>query len=163
MIDSKEINEIKITTEELLQKMTIVDFKIEINIEKNSIESGVNRVEDIVKLNINLKEPQFLIGQNGQTLFDLQRVLRIILNKKIKKLFYLKLDINDYQKQKIDYLKSLAKSFASEAILLKEKKVLPPMSSYDRRIIHEELSRNQEVTTESYGEGEERRIIINPK
>src|SRR3989344_934751 len=155
MIDSKEINEIKITTEELLQKMTIVDFKIEINIEKNSIESGVNRVEDIVKLNINLKEPQFLIGKNGQTLFDLQRVLRIILNKKIKKLFYLKLDINDYQKQKIDYLKSLAKSFASEAILLKEKKVLPPMSSYDRRIIHEELSRNQEVTTESYGEGEE--------
>ena len=86
--------------------------------------------------------------------------MRAILNRKIKKSFYLKLDINDYQKQKIEYLKKTAKLLADEVALNRESKSFPPMPAYERRIIHEELAGRQDVIVKSDGEGNERRITI---
>lgn len=162
MISQSETDEIKKITQEFLYKMTVADFQVEVMTEKNTIENSV--VEDVVLININLsKDPQFLIGKDGQTLFDLQKVLRVVINRKLKKVFYIKLDINDYQKQKTEYLKKLAKSLADEAVLNKEKRVFPPMPSRERRIIHEELAKRQDVVTESQGEGYQRCVIINPR
>lgn len=124
-------------------------------------DSGSNK--DIISLNITVEEPQLLIGQDGQTLFELSRLLRIILNKKLQKDFYLQLDINDYKKKKVEYLKELAVSLANEVILTKEKKVLAPMPAYERKIIHTELSQRQDVITESQGEGMQRCIVISPR
>lgn len=163
MVNSEEIITIKEIAKELLEKMTIGGFEVNVESQKNSGEANNGSAEDIVSLNITLQEPQFLIGQNGQTLLSLQRILRIILNKRLKKLFYLKLDINDYQKQKIEYLKNLAKSLSDEAVLTKTEKLLPPMPSHERKIIHEELSQRQDVSTESKGEGLDRRILIIPR
>lgn len=156
MINQEDTQKIKSVAEELLQKMTIEDFIIEVNF-------SLNGEKDVVDLNIELKEPQFLIGQGGQTLFELERVLRIILSKELKKNFYLKLDINNYKKKKIEYLKNLAREFADEVSLSQKSKILPPMFSYERRIIHVELSQRQDITTESQGDGEERKVVINPR
>jgi spoIIIJ-associated protein len=81
----------------------------------------------------------------------------------LQKIFYLNLDIDDYKKKKIEYLKYLAKDLADQVSLTKEEKVLLPMSSYERRIIHSELSQRIDVTTESRGDGFERHIVIKPK
>jgi len=86
----------------------------------------------------------------------------MVLCKKTGKNFYLKLDINDYQKQRVEYLKNLARETADQVAFLKQQKTLSPMSSYDRRIIHEELSGRHDVATESSGEGEERCVVITP-
>ena len=118
---------------------------------------------DVVNLDIKLEEPQILIGQGGQTLFEIQRLLRTILNKKLQKVFYLNLDINDYKKKKIEYLKDLAKNLADQVSLTKEEKVLMPMSPYERRIIHAELSKRTDVATDSQGEGFDRHVVIKPK
>jgi spoIIIJ-associated protein len=118
---------------------------------------------DIIDLNITLEEPQIIIGERGQTLFETQRLLRAILTKKIQKIFYLNLDINGYKQSKIEYLKKTAKELADEVFLTKEEKALPPMSAYERRIIHAELSSREDITTESQGEGEDRHIVIKPK
>ena len=116
----------------------------------------------LVTVDITLDDPQMLIGQGGQTLFELQRVLRILLNKKLENNFHLNVDINDYKKKKIEYLKGLARSLADEVAITKEKKILPPMSAYERRIIHTELSGRQDIITESQGEGFDRRVVISP-
>lgn len=163
MISPEEINKIKEATEELLEKMTISGFELEVSSQKNNREVKNDKIEDIIDLSINLKEPQFLIGQNGQTLFSLQKILGIILNKKLEKFFYLKLDINDYQKQKIEYLKGLAKSLADEAVMEKKEKAMFPMPSRERKIIHEELAQRQDIATESRGEGPDRHILIIPR
>ena len=118
---------------------------------------------DVVSLDIKLDEPQILIGQGGQTLFETQRLLRTILNKGIGNNFLFNLDINDYKKQKIEYLKSLAKSLADQASLTKEEKVLAPMSAYERRIVHAELAQRSDIITESQGEGPDRHIVIKVK
>ena len=37
-----------------------------------------------------------------------------------------------------------------------------PMSAYERRLIHIELASNEQIITESIGEGEEKKIIVKP-
>ncbi len=152
-MEQKDLNKIKEAVEEFFEKMTIITSKIEIGFSS----------ADVVDVNIKLEEPQILIGERGQTLFEIQRLLRTILNKRLQKIFYLNLDINDYKSKKIEYLKGLAKDLADEAVLTKEEKVLSPMPAYERRIIHTELAQRQDVITESQGEGFDRHIVIKPR
>ncbi len=163
MIEKDQIDKIKEAVEEFFAKMTIQVSSVEASsssIEKDAVEK---EAVDVVDLDVKLEEPQILIGQGGQTLFEIQRLLKMILNKKLGVIFYLNLDINNYKKQKIDFLKDLAKDLADEVVLSKKEKELSPMSSYERRIVHSELSQRADVLTESRGEGEERHIVILPK
>ena len=165
MLDQKDINKIKELAEEFFEKMTIEISDIEVSLssakkDSKDIQDLSAEDKDIVDLGTKLNEPQILIGQQGQTLFEIQRLLRMILNKKLGKVFYLNLDINDYKKKKVEYLKDLAKDLADQASLSKEEKILPPMSAYERRIIHSELSQRTDVITESQGDGFERHIVI---
>ena len=156
MSEQKETNKIKEAVEEFFNKMTITVSGVEVAVVP---EEG----KEVVDLAVELEEPQILIGQGGQTLFEIQRLLRTVLNKKLQKVFYLNLDINGYKKKKIEYLKDLAKSLADQVAITKEEKKLLPMSPYERRVIHAELSQRTDIITESQGEGPERHIVIKPK
>lgn len=115
-------------------------------------------------LPINLKtdDPQILIGERGQTLVEIQHLLKIISKRKIQEPFFIDLDINDYKKKKIECLKELAKSVVDEVTLTKKEKSLAPMPAYERRIIHLELADRQDITTESIGQEPERKVVIRP-
>lgn len=156
MIEQNDILKIKEIIEEFFQKMTISPLSVE-------VDKAIEGDRDIVNLDINLEEPQILIGEKGQTLFEIQHLLRSVLIKKIQKIFYLNLDINGYKKSKIEYLKKIAKELADEVFLTKIEKALSPMSAYERRVIHAELSQRIDVVTESQGEGLDRHIVIKPR
>lgn len=168
MLEQSQINKIKEATEEFFDKMTVVVSSIDVN--PSSVENGskdankqVEEIRSVVDLDIKINEPQILIGQGGQTLFEIQRLLRTVLNKKLQEVFYLNLDINDYKKKKIEYLKSLAKDLADQVSLTKEEKALLPMSAYERRVVHAELSQRTDIITESQGDGLNRHIVIKPR
>ena len=156
MLEQNDLNKIKSSAEEFFEKMTISVLQIDIS--QNS-----DNDRDVVSLKLNIAEPQILIGQGGQTLFEIQRLLKTVLNKKMQNIFYLDLDINDYKKKKVEYLKDLAKELADRVSLTKEEKELMPMSSYERRIIHAELSQRTDIVTESRGDGFNRHIVIKAK
>ncbi|MEI7425061.1 MAG: R3H domain-containing nucleic acid-binding protein [Candidatus Staskawiczbacteria bacterium] len=168
MLEKKQINTIKETIEEFFKKMTIETSSVEVSM--SSLEKKPEEVQDlpgedreVIDIEIKIVEPQILIGQGGQTLFEIQRLLKTIINKKLQNSFYLNLDINDYKKQKIEYLKNIAKDLADQVSINKEEKVLLPMSSYERRVIHAELAQRTDVITESHGEGFNRHIVIKAK
>ena len=156
MFDENDIKKIKQATEEFFQKTTIAITSVEINYNQETDA-------DVINLEIKSEEPQILIGQQGQTLFEIQRLLRLIINKKLQKIAYLNLDINGYKKKKIEYLKDIVKDLANEVALIKKEKILSPMSAYERKIIHAELADRSDVITESQGNGAERHIVIKPK
>lgn len=163
MLEQKDLNIIKKTVEEFFNRITISisSIDIDLSVVKNN-KSLEGEEKSLVDLSVKLDEPQILIGQGGQTLFEIQKLLRTILNKKMDGMFYLNLDINDYKKKKAEYLKSIAKDLADQVSFTKESKTLVPMSSYERRIIHTELSERLDVVTESQGDKENRHIVINP-
>ncbi len=125
--------------------------------------------EQTISIKLEAPEAKILIGERGQTLFEIQHLLKAILRRKIaakaepeKENFYLDLDINDYKKNKVAYLKELARSAAEDVISTRKERELPPMSPAERRIIHLELAGRQDIITQSVGQGIERRITIRP-
>jgi len=151
MISETQLEEIKKTIKEFFKKTT---FEVEIEFSP--------QIDLTLPINLEMENPQILIGEGGQTLSDIQRLLKAILKRKIEENFYIDLDINDYKKKKIEYLKEIARSVADEVSLTKKEKILSPMSAYERRIIHLELAGRQDITTESIGQEPERRIVIRP-
>jgi spoIIIJ-associated protein len=151
MLNRDDLDKIKKEVENFFKKMTI-------DIESDSLEQK----EETVFIDIRVREPQVLIGEKGQTLLDLQHLLSAMLRKKIESRFFLDLDVNDYKKKKMEYLKELAKSFADEVALSRKEKILPAMPAYERRIIHMELAARGNVTTESVGKEPDRRLVIKP-
>lgn len=160
MLDQNDILKIKNEALKFFQKATIPILKIEASLSTSEEFSEDNQAAN---LDIEITDPQILIGEKGQTLFEIQKLLRIVLNKNLQKRFYLNLDINNYKKKKADYLKEMAKSLANEVFISKQEKSFPPMSAYERRIIHTELSQRQDVITKSLGDGFDRHIIVKPR
>ena len=152
MIPQEQLEEIKKTIKEFFEKTTL-----EVEIE------FLPQRDLTLPINLKTEEPQILIGQGGQTLFEIQHLLKAILRRKIKENFYIDLDINDYKKKKLDHLKETARSLADEVALTKKEKILPSMSAYERRIIHLELAGRSDVTTESIGSEPERKVVIKPE
>ncbi len=118
--------------------------------------------EEVFLINIKTKEPKVLIGERGQTLIEIQHLLRILLRKKIENEFLIELDVNDYKKRKEEALREVARDVADEVVFYKKEKILPPMSSYERRIIHISLKDRNDIETESTSEGKERRVVVKP-
>lgn len=167
-MNKEDLSKTKQITEDFFSKMTFDIFALEINpisleIEDILAEDGRKDKKELVNIVIKSKDPQILIGEKGQTLFEIQKLLRMIINKKFPNIFYLNLDINDYKKQKIYFLKKLAKESADEVMVSKKEKAMTPMSSYERRIIHSELAKRQDVKTESRGDGLDRYVVISLK
>ena len=172
MISPEEKNQIQEIVEEFFGKMTIVVLGVDVvasEFDRPPGKQGVGTSGStpsaplaMVAINVILSDPGFLIGASGQTLFDVERALRMMLNKILQKTLYIRVDINDYKKKKIEYLKQLAKDAADEVAFNKEKRALPPMPAYERRIIHDELSQRKDVVSASEGLGHDRHIVISP-
>lgn len=156
MINKDNLKKIEKAAKEFFEKM---DIEVDIKIQKQK--------DSTLPIDLEVQEPQILIGEKGQTLAEIQRLLKIILKRKIsdseEESFYIDLDINDYKKKKSEYLRELAKTTADEVALLKKEKVLPPMSAYERRIIHMETAERNDIVSESIGEEPERRVTIKPQ
>ena len=118
--------------------------------------------DEVFLINIKAQDAKMLIGERGQTLIEIQHLLRILLRKKIDNKFLIELDVNDYKRKKEEALKEVARDIADEVSFYKKEKILPPMSSYERRIIHLSLKNREDVETESINEGRERRIVVKP-
>jgi len=151
MISRENFERIKEIVEEFFSKMTI---KAEIKL--------LPPKEETLGINLKTENPQILIGEKGQTLSEIQHLLKAILRREIQENFYIDLDINDYKKKKFEYLKGLARSLADEVALTKKERILSSMPAYERRIIHLEIAERNDVTSESIGQEPERRVVIKP-
>lgn len=118
--------------------------------------------EGTARIDLRTDEPKTLVGEAGQTLADFQRLIKLIVRREIPEISYVDLDVNNYKKKKAEYLKELANSTADDAVIVKKERELPPMPAYERRVIHMELSKREDVKTESSGEGKDRKIVIKP-
>jgi len=153
MFNKSQLQQIKKDISDFFDKMGFI-VEIELSVQ-----------DETLKIDLKAEEPQILIGEKGKILICLQRILYAILARKFDARvtrFYFDLDINDYKKKKTIYLKEMANQIGDEVALNKQEKVLAPMLAYERRLIHLELSKRENITTESIGSEPERRVVIKP-
>ena len=104
-----------------------------------------------------------LIGKNGKNLQALSTIVSQHLNKELGRNYKFILDINSYKEKRDKNLERLAKNIAREVAKTKVEAKLDSMNSYERRIIHNALTNNKKVYTESEGEEPNRYVVIKPK
>lgn len=150
--------------EETIQKIDqiIKEFFKKLGVEEGIEIKNPQAGENTFFVKIETDHPQPLIGERGQTLAMIQKLLKAILKKQVPEDFYVDVDVDRYKEKKTKYLKELARSVSNEVALTKKEKILDPMPAYERRIIHLELAERSDVTTESIGKEPYRRVVIKP-
>ena len=151
-----EIKEkIKKRTEELIEKL---GFKSNVSIEE--VISDEER--KYLKVNIDGDDLSELIGFHGANLEAIQVVLGVLLRNELREEEYrLIVDVNDYRDKRIEQVKSIAKRAIMEVQELNQSFELAPMKSFERRIVHI-VSKEEGMKSESIGDWNDRRVIIQP-
>lgn len=123
----------------------------------------VSESEDMVSIVINANEPGLIIGHHGDTLDSLQLVISLMVAKKLGEFKRVSLEVGDYKKNRSEYLKNLAEQ-TKEKVLAEQREIyLPDLKPWERREVHMQLAEDQEVYSESVGEGKERTLVVKPR
>ncbi len=156
-MDKQEIQNL---IKDLIEKTKVGFNKITI-----TEESGTN-----TWFSVEVSEPHFFINHDGEALHALNHLVRRIVESKnpISPTLGvgensgsgILIDINDFQKKRVDSVKAIAHMMSERARYFKSNIEVDPMSAFERRVIHEFLSNATDLKTESVGFGPSRRVVI---
>ena len=116
--------------------------------------------DNLISYNICSNNNSMLIGKKGRILNSIQIYIKQVIFKKINIKTNIVIDIENYKSKQLYYLIRNVKKIAREVTLSKVSVKLDPMNSYERRQIHNALSKFDYVKTESEGEEPNRYIVI---
>jgi spoIIIJ-associated protein len=104
-----------------------------------------------------------LIGRRGETLNNLQYLVRLMVNQRLHRWKNIVVDVEGYRRRRMEHLAQLALRSAQQVAQTGRALALEPMPASERRIIHLTLRDHPDVITESSGEGERRKVQILPR
>ena len=115
---------------------------------------------------VEVSEPHFFIGRDGEALYALNHLVRRIIevpaeagveNNSDNNIL---IDINGFQKNRVENIRAIAHMMGERARYFKSSIEVDPMSAFERRVVHEFLSNAIDLKTESIGFGPSRRVVI---
>lgn len=136
---------------EIAKEMKIDDLEI------NQTKEG-----KFVYLQLNSKKAALLIGKRGQTLNALESLAQLVANKFSNSFIIIKLDVGNYREKRQESLEQLAERMADKAVRTGNKVEFEPMTSFERKIIHNALSVRVDIETYSVGTDPNRYLVIEP-
>ncbi|MEI6280750.1 MAG: R3H domain-containing nucleic acid-binding protein [bacterium] len=152
-----EKDEIKNLIKELVEKTTVKLTAISL------VEEGPKNIW----VSVEVGEPHFFIGHEGEGLHALNHIVQRIIESKSptregeeRRGLGVLVDVNGFQKKHIDNIRAVAHMMSERARYFKSNIEVDPMSAFERRIIHEFLSDAVDLKTESMGMGRDRRVVI---
>ncbi len=104
-----------------------------------------------------------LIGRRGETLSALQLLVSLIVSHRTKHRMRIIIDAENYRERREDNLRSLALRVAQQVRNYRRSIALEAMPPHERRIVHIALAESKDISTESIGEGDARRVVISLK
>lgn len=116
-----------------------------------------------IGLNIEGEDLGILIGRRGQTMAALQHIVRLIVACQTQVRIPIIIDVEGYKRRRCEGLRALAIRLAEQVKTKKMPFTMEPMTAFERRVIHLALADHPDVTTESTGMGEARKVVIIPK
>ena len=116
-----------------------------------------------IGLNIEGEDLGILIGRRGQTMASLQHMVRLIMAHQMQIRLPIVIDVEGYKRRRCEALRALAGRLAEQVKTRRIPFTMEPMTAFERRVIHLALAGHPDVTTESTGMGEARKVVISPK
>src|SRR3989344_2133039 len=149
--------EIQNLIKELIEKTTVKLDKISV-----TEESPTN-----TWFSVEVSEPHFFVGHDGEALYSLNHLVRRIVEAKTLSTKTdesinnnILVDINGFQKKRVENIRAIAHMMGERARYFKSSIEVDPMSAFERRVVHEFLSDATDLKTESMGFGPSRRVVI---
>lgn len=133
-----------------------------LDIEASVSAEDIDETTTCFRIECRPDDARLLIGRNGATLEALQFIVRQMCKSGQADQGPFVVDVLDYRMRRRRNLEDNAKRAAVEVLNGEQERVaLPPMSPYERRIVHKYLQENfEELASESEGEGQDRHIVI---
>lgn len=147
--NDQAIAETKLYLENIAKELDIDDLVI------NETRDG-----KYVYLHLNSEKAALLIGKRGQTLNALENLSQLVANKFSNSFILIKLDVGNYRERRQEALEQLAERMADKAVRTGQPIELEPMSSSERKIIHNALSLRVDIETYSVGTEPNRYLVI---
>lgn len=145
------------TLAEILKNMGIPFRGFKVTTDRKTAEGS-----SVYRIDISCDEAATLIGYHGETIYALQHVLKTLVWKRANQSIFIVLDVDGYRKRQEESVLVMAMKRVAIARKTLEPQVLPPMSSYLRRVVHLALAKPEfkDIETESVGKEEERAVTI---
>ena len=141
-------------------KTILEDILTGFNLEGN-IEKQIRNKQISYKIHSN--NNGILIGKNGKVLSSIQTYLKQSISSQTGMYINVILDVENYKEKQNYFLERDVKKIARQVTLTKVDVKLDPMNSFQRRIVHNALSKFEYIKTESVGTEPNRCVIIKYK
>jgi spoIIIJ-associated protein len=138
----------------------LLDVDCEKRLELEEGEEGVK----YIKVYFDGEDLGYMIGNHGRHLDSIQYVLQLMMGRMLDQdpNYRVFVDVGGYREEKNSKLEELALQKADDVRILGEEIELEPMKPSDRRVIHMALSKFEDISTDSVGEGRDRKVVIRP-
>ncbi len=125
------------------------------------VKAKVSQEEGFLTISINTDKDDIFIQPDIDPLRAIQHLIRLMVRKKFPdQSIQLAVDIGDFRQRQKDAIERLAKEAIEKAIASDSSVDLLPMSSFERRLIHTQVTQDNRVTSESSGVGSRRHVVI---
>ncbi len=101
-----------------------------------------------------------LIGRRGETLSALQYLVNLMASRRVQSRVTVAVDVDSYRQRRAQLLQGLAQRMADRVRATGQPMTLEPMPAHERRLVHVALADQDDVMTQSLGEGEHRKVTI---
>src|SRR5215208_2806173 len=115
-----------------------------------------------IAVDVASEDTALFIGQKGETIDSLQYLVNVAAFKERDFFKRIVLDAEGYRQRRVEAIQGMAHRTARKALRERRTVEMPPMNSSERRVVHLYLSENPNVTTESEGTGDGRRVMVSP-
>ena len=123
----------------------------------------IERNEDEIEARVDGEELGLMVGPRGSTLLAIQDLTRVASQRRLgDQETRLRIDIAGYRERRREALSRFALKVAEDVKETGESRVLEPMPSADRKVVHDTLMEVDGVQTRSEGEEPRRRIVVEP-
>lgn len=151
-MNEKELQKIAEETVDGFIKTLGIEGKAEVSFS----DGGVNVV-------FSTQDSGVIIGYHGEVLEALQLLLSVAITKKAGQFVRVSVDAGEYKKNRIAWLEQLATQTREKALEQQREIELSNLKPWERRVIHLFLQDDKEVVCESFGEGKDRVLVVQPR
>jgi len=158
------LEEAKVKAERIVRNL-LQHMSVTANVSTRILDPEDENDRAMVLTEITGKDLSILIGRRAETINSLQYITSLMLNHEMGSWTPIMIDVQGYRFRRERQLRQLARRLADQVVQTGRKQVLEPMPANERRLIHIELRYHPFVTTESIGEGVNRKatIFLKPK
>ena len=145
-------------------KETITSLLTKAGFKPESLSISYDEASNTMWFSVISSDARFLLGRDAEALMAVNHLATKMTEKLLaddtEDRLRVVIDANDFEKKKIENLKTVAHMMAERARYFKSSIDVDPMPAHERRIIHEFLGTMPDIKTESVGVGKDRHIVI---